>query len=112
MVIIIASVIFPGNIHGEFHEKIIKLYFNIEYIKNFNLLQKEIKLNKNIYNINVLIDIFINLYDKSNIDCYKKIKINYVIYIIILLLINSFIVIINKVKFITNTLHDKVSRVI
>ena len=44
-----------------------------------------------------------NLYHNSNIDCNKKIKINYMIYIIILFLINSFIVIINKVKFITNT---------
>ena len=44
--------------HIEFREKIIKLYFNIEYIKFFYLLQKEVKLNKNICNINVLIDIF------------------------------------------------------
>ena len=93
------SYIFPGNIHREFHEKIIKSYFNIEYIKIFYLLQKEIKLNKNIYNINVLIDIFMNLYDNSNIDCNKKIKINYMIYIIILFLINSFIVINIKIIF-------------
>ena len=40
-----------------------------------------------------------NLYDNSNIDCNKKIKINYMIYIIIFFLINSFIVInINKVR--------------
>ena len=100
------------NISG-FHEKIIKLYFNIEYTKLFYLSQKEIKLNKNIHNIYVLIDIFMNLYDNSNIDCNKKIKINYMIYIKILFLMNSFIiinikiifssVIINKVKFITNT---------
>ena len=64
--------IFPGNEHKEFCEKIIKLYFNIEYTKFFYLLQKEIKLNKNICNINVLIDIFMNLYDNSNIDCNKK----------------------------------------
>ena len=38
--------IFPGNVHKEFGEKIIKLYFNIEYTKFFYLLQKEIKLNK------------------------------------------------------------------
>ena len=55
--------IFPGNEHKAFHEKIIKSYFNIEYTKFFYLLQKEIKLNKNIRNINVLIDIFMNLYD-------------------------------------------------
>ena len=58
--------------HIEFREKIIKIYFNIEYIKFFYLLQK--KLNKNSCNINVLIDIFINLYDNSNIDCNKKNK--------------------------------------
>ena len=87
--------IFPGNVHKEFCEKIIKLCFNIEYTKIFNLLLKEIKLNKYIYNINVLM----NLYDNSNIDCNKKIKINYMIYIIILFLINSFIVIKIKIIF-------------
>ena len=56
----------------EFREKIIKIYFNIEYIKFFYLLQK--KFNKNVCNINVLIDIFINLYDNSNKDCNKKNK--------------------------------------
>ena len=91
--------IFPGNEHKEFCEKIIKLYFNIEYAKFFYLLQKEIKLNKNICNINVLIDIFMNLCDNSNIDCNKKMKINYMIYIIILFLINSFIVINIKIFF-------------
>ena len=78
--------------HKEFREKIIKIYFNIEYIKFFYLLQK--KLNKNTCNINVLIDIFINLYDNSDIDCNKK-KINYMIYIIMLFLINSIMVINN-----------------
>ena len=34
-----------------------------------------------------------NLYDKSNIDCNKKIKIKYMICMIILFLINLFIVI-------------------
>ena len=66
-----------------FIKKIIKSYFNIWYIKFFYLLQKDIKLNKNIRNINVLINKFINLYDNSNIDCNKK-KINYIICIIIL----------------------------
>ena len=66
--------IFPGNEPREFHEKIIKLYFNIWYIKFFYLLQKEIKLNKNIRNINVLIDIFMNLYDNSNINFNKENK--------------------------------------
>ena len=64
--------IFPGHENREFHEKIIKLYFNVWYIKFFYLLQKEIKLN--IRNIRVLINIFINLYDNSNIDCNKKNK--------------------------------------
>ena len=56
----------------QFHEKIIKLYFNVWYITFFYLLQKEIKLN--IRNISVLINIFIKLYDNSNIDCNKKNK--------------------------------------
>ena len=64
--------IFPGNEHREFCEKIIKSYFIAEYIKFFYLLQKDIKLNKSIYNINALIDIFMSLYDNSNIDCNKK----------------------------------------
>ena len=64
--------IFPRNRYRELHEKIIKSYFNIYYIKFFYLLQKEIKLNKSIYNISVLINIFMNLYDNSNIDCNKK----------------------------------------
>ena len=62
--------IFPLNRHRKFHEKIIKSYFNIYYIKFFYLLQKDIKLS--ISNISVLIDIFMNLYDNSNIDCNKK----------------------------------------
>ena len=89
--------IFPGNEHREFHEKIIKLYFNVWYIKFFYLLQKEIELN--IRNISVLINIFINLYDNSNIDCNRKIEINYMICIIILFLISSFIVINIKIIF-------------
>ena len=64
--------IFPRNRHTEFHGKIIKSYFNIYYIKFFYLLQKNIKLSKKIYNISVLIDIFINLYGNSNINCNKK----------------------------------------
>ena len=59
-----------------YHEKFIKPYFNIWYIKFFYLLQKNIKLNKNIYNIklniNVLVKIFINLYNNSGINCNKK----------------------------------------
>ena len=83
--------IFPQNKYKEFHEKYIKSYFNIWYIKFFYLLQKNIKLNKNIYNITILMNIFMNLYDNSNIDCNKKIKIKYMICIITLFLINSFI---------------------
>ena len=80
MVIIIARVItiirkkvkyiFPRNKYKEFHENIIKSHFNIYYIKFFYLLQKDIKLNKNIYNISI--NIFMNLYDNSVIDCNKK----------------------------------------
>ena len=66
--------IFPQNRYKEFHKKIIESYFNIWYIKFFYLLQKNIKLNKNIYNINVLMNIFMNLYDNSGIDCNKKNK--------------------------------------
>ena len=66
--------IFPQNRYKEFHEKIIKSYFNIWYIKFFYLLQKNIKLNKSIYNINVLMNIFINLYDNSGINCNKQNK--------------------------------------
>ena len=66
--------IFPQNRYKEFNEKIIKSYFNIWYIKFFYLLQKNIKLNKNIYNISILMSIFMNLYDNSGIDCNKKSK--------------------------------------
>ena len=37
-----------------FIKKIIKSYFNIWYKKFFYLLQKDVKLNKNIRNMNVL----------------------------------------------------------
>ena len=40
--------------------------------KVFLFITKNIKLNKNIYNINVLMNIFMNLYDNSGIDCNKK----------------------------------------
>ena len=61
--------------------------------KVFLLVTKNIKLNKNICNISILMNIFMNLYDNSGIDCNKKIKIKYMICIIILFLINSFMVI-------------------
>ena len=66
------SCIFPGNIHRKFHEKIIKSYFNIEYIKFFYLFQQSLVLQnivKNISNVNTPIDIFMNLYYNSSIDC-------------------------------------------
>ena len=85
-----AICIFPQNRYKEFHEKIIKSYFNVWYIKFFYLLQKNVKLNKSIYNINVIMNIFMKLYDNSGINCNKK---KYMICIIILFLINSFIVI-------------------
>ena len=66
--------IFPQNKYKEFHEKNIKSYFNVWYIKFFYLLQKNIKLNKNIYNISILMNIFMNLYDNSSIDCNEKNK--------------------------------------
>ena len=64
--------IFTRDRNREFNKKIRKSYFNIYYIKFLYLLQKDIKLNKRIYNVNVLINIFMNLYDDSNIDCNKQ----------------------------------------
>ena len=66
-------------------KKIAKSYFNVEYIKFFYLLQKSIdqitskKLNlydENtcIREIDMLITVFINLYENSNIDCNKKVE--------------------------------------
>ena len=103
VIIIIKKIIciFPQNRYKEFHEKIIKSYFNIWYIKFFYLLQKNIKLNKNIYNISILMNIFMNLHDNSGIDCNKKIK--YMICIIIMFLINSFIVI--NIKIVLSLLY-------
>ena len=37
--------------------------------KVFLFIQKNIKLNKTIYNISILMNIFMNLYDNSGIDC-------------------------------------------
>ena len=47
-----------------------KSYFIIWYINFFYLLQKDIKLN--IRNISILMNIFINLYGNSDIDCNKN----------------------------------------
>ena len=54
-----------------------KSYFNIEYIKFFYLLQQSLVLPnvvKSICNVNTLIDIFMNLYYNSSIDCNEKNK--------------------------------------
>ena len=75
VIIIIKKVIciFPQNRYKEFHEKIVKSYFNIWHIKFFLFItKKNIKLNKSIYNISILMSIFMNLYDNSSIDCNKK----------------------------------------
>ena len=42
--------------------------------KVFLFLQKNIKSNKKIYNISILMNISMNLYDNSGIDCNKKNK--------------------------------------
>ena len=54
-------------------KSIAKSYFNVEYIKFFYLLEK-FKLNtSNIYS-DILANMFINLYNNSNIDCNEKVK--------------------------------------
>ena len=66
-------------------KKTAKLYFNVEYIKYFYLLQKAadqfISKKLNLYDentcirkIDTLINIFINVYYNSNIDCNKKVE--------------------------------------
>ena len=66
-------------------KKTTKPYFNVEYIKFFYLLQKSIdqitSKKLNLYNentcireIDMLITMFINLYENSNIDWNKKVK--------------------------------------
>ena len=66
--------------HKEFREEnnivlkgIIKSCFNVEYLKFFYLLQ-EIKLNTSNIHSDILVNMFINLYDNSNIDCNEKVK--------------------------------------
>ena len=55
-------------------KKIMRSYFNVEYIKFFYLLQKVIGLNiSNIYS-HILVNMFINIYDNSNIDCNEKVE--------------------------------------
>ena len=67
--------------HKEFCEEnnfilksIAKSYFNVEYIKFFYLLQKVIKLNTSNIHSDILVNMFINLYDNSNADCNEKVE--------------------------------------
>ena len=62
-------------------KKTTKSYFKVEYIKFFYLLQKSIdqitSKKLNLYNKNTHsheIDMLINLYENSNIDCNKKVE--------------------------------------
>ena len=57
-----------------FLKKITVSYFNVEYIKFFYLLQKVTKLGISNINCHILINMFINLYDNTNIDCNEKVK--------------------------------------
>ena len=50
-------------------------YFNLEYIKFFYLLQKVTKLSINNINSRILKNMFINIYDNSNINCNIKVEI-------------------------------------
>ena len=52
---------------------IAKSYFNVEYIKFFCLLQK-FKLNTSNIHSDILANMFINLYNNSNVDCNEKVK--------------------------------------
>ena len=54
--------------------KITVSYFNVEYIKFFYLLQKVTKLGIRKINSHILVNMFINLYNNSNIDCNEKVK--------------------------------------
>ena len=55
-------------------KSIAKSYFNVEYLKFFYLLQKVTKLGISNINSHILVNMFINLYDNSNIDCNEKVK--------------------------------------
>ena len=54
--------------------KIAVSYFNLEYINFFYLLQKVTKLSMSNINSHIVVNMFINLYDNSNIDCNEKVK--------------------------------------
>ena len=53
---------------------IARSYFNVEYIKFFYLLQKVTKLSINNINSRILRNMFINIYDNSNITCNIKVE--------------------------------------
>ena len=53
---------------------IAKSYFNVEYIKFFYLLQKVTKLCISNINSCIIKNMFINIYDNSNINCNEKVK--------------------------------------
>ena len=53
---------------------IAKSYFNVEYIKFFYLLQKVTQLSISNINSRILKNMFINVYDNSNINCNKKVE--------------------------------------
>ena len=54
-------------------KSIAKSYSNVEYIKFFYLPQK-VKLNTSNIHGDILVNMFINLYDNSNIDCNEKVE--------------------------------------
>ena len=49
-------------------------YFNVEYIKFFYLLQKVTKLSISNINSRILKNMFINIYNNSNMNCNEKVK--------------------------------------
>ena len=53
---------------------IAKSYFNVEYIKFFYLLQKVTKLSISNINSRILKNMFINIYDNSNINSNIKVE--------------------------------------
>ena len=53
---------------------IARSYFNVEYIKFFYLLQKVTKLSINNINSRILKNMFINIYNNSNIGCNIKVE--------------------------------------
>ena len=55
-------------------KSIAKSYFNVEYIKFFYLLQNVFKFNTSNIHSDILVNMFINLHDNSNIDCNEKVK--------------------------------------